>query len=92
MKFVKEKNMYIARGSIGTFYIKKSQGLFWASYQGNFKSFKLPPKQKISEAKALCMENYFWEEPIKIETPKIKFSEVKTHSVFEEKGEQLKLL
>lgn len=51
-----------AAGIIGTFFIKKSCGKFWARFVSDVKSFKMPPKDKLSSAKYMCEDSYYWEE------------------------------
>lgn len=52
-----------AFGEDGAFYIERSRGLFWGRYSSakNGKSFKMKPTKKLSEAKELCEENFYWE-------------------------------
>lgn len=53
-----------AQGKRGVFTIEQSGKLFWARYCSvkGFKSFKMPPKQKLSEAKEMCQDNANWED------------------------------
>ncbi len=52
-----------AIGEDGAFYIERSRGLFWGRYSSakNGKCFKMKPTKKLSEAKAFCEENFYWE-------------------------------
>lgn len=53
-----------AVGERGTFFIERSCGLYWARYilKSGFTAFRMPPKRRVSEAKAMCEENAHWEE------------------------------
>lgn len=51
-----------AQGKDGVFMIERGSGMFWARYASDKKCFKMPPKKKLSEAKAMCEENQYWEE------------------------------
>ena len=51
-----------AAGIIGTFFIKKSCGKFWACFISAAKAFKMPPKDKLKSAKSMCEDSYYWEE------------------------------
>ena len=65
MKFEKIKStLYKAQGKNGTFTIKKSSNLWWASYINNntFKTFRFPPRKSLKDSKEMCMENDYWEE------------------------------
>ena len=64
MQWVQKKStQWEAVGADGAFYIERSRGLFWGRYSSekNGKSFKMKPTKKLSEAKALCEENFYWE-------------------------------
>lgn len=50
-----------AVGAIGTFTIRRKSRKFWAEYKSYSGGFKLPPKNRLSEAKAMCEENFYWE-------------------------------
>lgn len=52
-----------AEGKNGCFEVQRSCGLWWGRYYSydGFKAFKCPPRQKLSEAKALCENNVYWE-------------------------------
>ena len=50
-----------AEGRDGTFRIERSRGWFWSRYSSADMSFKLPPKKKLAEAKAMCENNEYWE-------------------------------
>ena len=45
-----------AVGAKGSFFIEQSGRLFWSRFvsANGLKAFKMPPKQKLSEAKAMC--------------------------------------
>lgn len=51
-------------GAKGSFFIEKSGRLYWSRYTSTsgLKTFRMPPKQKVSDAKAMCEENQYWEE------------------------------
>lgn len=51
-----------AVGEEGTFFISKSGIMFYSQYVSREKRFRMPPKQKLSEAKAMCEENAYWED------------------------------
>ena len=55
--------MWKAQGKSGAFIIEQSGKTFWGRYCSNngIKAFKMRPTQKLSEAKAQCEENYYWE-------------------------------
>lgn len=57
----KSATQWEAVGKDGTFYIERSRGLFWGRYVSKSKTFKLKPKKKLSEAKAFCEDNFYWE-------------------------------
>lgn len=59
-----ENRMWKAEGKNGVFIIEQSGKTFWSRYSSSngVKAFKLRPKQKLSEAKFQCEENYYWEE------------------------------
>lgn len=52
-----------AKGEKGTWYIQQSGKLFWGRYLSNngLKEFTMRPTSKLSEAKAACEYNYYWE-------------------------------
>lgn len=50
-----------AVGKDGSFVITQSGKMFWSQYISEARSFKMPPKGKISEAKEMCEENCNWE-------------------------------
>lgn len=52
-----------AVGKLGTFLIEQCGKMFWGRYTSNngCKAFKMRPKTKLSEAKAQCESNYYWE-------------------------------
>ena len=52
---------WVAQGNNGRFLIKQLHRRYIGKYEGKSKSFNLPPKKKISEMKALCAENAYWE-------------------------------
>lgn len=52
-----------ATGKLGAFTIEQSGKVFWgryASHKGD-RAFKMRPQTKLSEAKAFCENNYYWE-------------------------------
>ena len=51
-----------AIGENGTFLIAQTGTTFWAQYISRGKAFKMPPKNKLSEAKAMCEDNEYWED------------------------------
>ena len=51
-----------AIGENGSFLISQTGTTFWAQYISRGKSFKMPPKQKLSEAKSMCEDNEYWED------------------------------
>ncbi len=63
MTWKKDGSGAIAAGKNGTFTIKKSCGKFWPRYVSSSggKSFNGRPADKISEAKAQCENNHYWE-------------------------------
>lgn len=64
MKWQKIANRtWKAQGNSGAFIIEQSGKTFWGRYCSNngIKAFKMRPKLKLSEAKAQCEENYYWE-------------------------------
>lgn len=52
---------WVAQGNNGRFLIKQLHRKYIGRYEGKEKNFNLPPKRKISEIKALCAENAYWE-------------------------------
>lgn len=55
-------NCWKAVGQCGTFTIRRKGKMFWPEYTGHGgRHFKLPPSDKISRAKAMCVDNYYWE-------------------------------
>lgn len=50
-----------AVGEEGTFFIERGRGFYWARYISQRRVFRLPPKKKVSEAKAMCEGNAYWE-------------------------------
>lgn len=50
-----------AEGEDGKFRIERSRGKFWARYASNDTAFKMPPKDKLSQAKEMCENNDYWE-------------------------------
>ncbi|MGN0683445.1 MAG: hypothetical protein ACI4JY_07175 [Oscillospiraceae bacterium] len=62
MKWEKVGNReWKAVGKHGTFTIEQSGRIFWARYSSNVKAFKMPPRSKLSQAKAMCEDNGYWE-------------------------------
>lgn len=64
MKWEKIANReWRAEGERGTWYITQCGKTFWGKYVANngSKTFKMRPKPKLSEAKAACENNYYWE-------------------------------
>lgn len=62
MKWKKVGNReWEAVGKHGTFTITQCSRTFWARYSSPVKSFKMPPRWKLSEAKAMCEANGYWE-------------------------------
>lgn len=65
-----------AEGEKGTWFIQQSGRMFWGRYVSNngLKAFKMRPTSKLSEAKAACEGNYYWEgekpQPAPKEKPK----------------------
>ena len=57
----KKGTLWVAQGKIGKFIIKHLHRCYIGKYEGKNKFFNLPPKKKISEMKALCRENAYWE-------------------------------
>ncbi len=51
-----------AIGREGSFLISQCNQLFWSQYISRGKSFKMPPKMKLSEAKTMCEDNEYWED------------------------------
>ena len=41
-----------------------AKGSYWSRYTSTsgLKTFRMPPKQKVSDAKAMCEENQYWED------------------------------
>ena len=67
MKWVKQDNgTWIAQGKNGNFLIWKERGMWRGRYLSTDgeKFFKMRPCEKISEMKAMCEENYYWEDAI----------------------------
>lgn len=56
---------WIAKGEHGTWYITQCSKTFWGRHVSNsgLKAFKMRPARKLSEAKAACESNYYWEGP-----------------------------
>lgn len=52
-----------AEGRVGTFHIERQRGQYWGRYASKTacKSFRMPPKGKVSEAKRMCEDNDYWE-------------------------------
>ena len=92
LKFEKVKNVYIAKGEKGYFYIRKSRGLYRAEYIGQTKAFKFPAREFIKDAKELCQGNAYWEEEKK--APKTaKFTPTKAQELpFKENPKQMDFL
>jgi hypothetical protein len=68
MKWQKTANRrWEAVGECGKFIIEQSGRLFWARYCSNHKTFKMPPRLKLSEAKAICEDNSYWEDELNAE-------------------------
>ncbi len=68
MKWEKTGNRsWRAVGAKGSFFIEQSGRLFWSRFvsANGLKAFKMPPKQKLSEAKAMCEDNQHWEDGTK---------------------------
>lgn len=55
---------WTAKGKFGAFIITQTGKSFWGKYVSNngLKSFKMRPALKLSEAKAQCESNYYWED------------------------------
>ena len=53
--------LWIAQGKFGKFIIKHLHRCYIGKYESKNKTFNLPPQKKISEMKALCKENAYWE-------------------------------
>lgn len=63
MKWEKVGNReWQALGKLGIFTITQYGRTFWARYSSPTKSFRMPPRSKLSEAKAMCEQNGYWEE------------------------------
>ncbi len=65
MKWKKLSNReWCAEGARGRFFIEKSCGAFWSRYilNNGITVFRMPPKQRVSEAKTMCEDNAYWEE------------------------------
>lgn len=54
--------LWRAIGKNGSFLISKSNGMYWAQYISNGKSFKMPPRRNLSVAKTMCEDNDYWED------------------------------
>lgn len=52
---------WVAQGRYGRFLIKQLHRRYICRYEGKEKSFNLPSKRKISEMKAICADNAYWE-------------------------------
>lgn len=69
-----DKREWRAEGKYGTWTITQCGKTFWGRYASHngAKSFRMRPASKISEAKAACESNYYWEkqqaEPVKQES------------------------
>lgn len=59
-----ENRRWQAQGEKGVFFIEQKGKTFWARYRSKsgFKCFTMPPQQKLSEAKAKCEDNIYWED------------------------------
>ena len=53
-----------AKGKYGVFKIERACGKFWARYASSDTAFKMPPKDKLSEAKDMCERNANWEDVV----------------------------
>jgi len=53
--------LWVAQGKMGKFIIKHLHRCYIGKYESKTKTFNLPPQKKISEMKALCRENVYWE-------------------------------
>lgn len=63
MEFKQRKStLWLASGKFGVFAIEKRNGRWWAQYNGNNKSFNLPPTKSLRVAKEMCKENAYWED------------------------------
>ncbi len=53
-----------AAGKFGAFFIKKSCGKFWPRYVSSSgrNMFRMPPCNKLTEAKNMCEDNDYWED------------------------------
>lgn len=58
-----ESRLWRAVGKNGMFFIEQKGKTFWGRYVSNSgcKNFNMRPKAKLSEAKAQCESNYYWE-------------------------------
>lgn len=64
MRWVKTGNRrWEAVGKKGKFVIEQCMNTFWGRYLPNdgIKPFNMFPREKLSEAKALCEKNFYWE-------------------------------
>lgn len=64
MRWTKTANRkWVAEGIKGMFVVEQCGNTFWARYLPNdgIKPFNMFPRQKLSEAKALCEANFYWE-------------------------------
>lgn len=64
MKWIKQANGYwLAQGNNGNFLLWKERGMWRGRYLSNdgMKFFRMPARQKISEIKAMCEDNAYWE-------------------------------
>lgn len=57
----------LSRRPRASFFIEQSGRLFWSRFvsTNGLKAFKMPPKQKLSEAKTMCEDNQHWEDETK---------------------------
>lgn len=62
-----EKNStgdWVAQGNNGNFLVWKERGMWRGRYlsKDGTKYFRMPSRTKVSEMKALCEDNYYWED------------------------------
>lgn len=51
-----------AVGKDGKFRIERRRGQYWSQYGSEiYRSFNMPPKETLAEAKAMCEDNEYWE-------------------------------
>ena len=65
MKWVKQANgFWLAQGKDGNFLVWHERGMWRGRYlsKDGAKFFRFPARQRISEMKAMCEDNAYWED------------------------------